>query len=388
MIYYDNAATTIPYDEVIAAATGAIHQIPGNPSSIHRLGAQAEQVVRTARKQLGTALQCKENEIVFTSCATESINTVLKGFWEAYPRAEFRVVTSAAEHKATIECCAYLEKRGAQVHYLTPDRDGRISREQLTNALKPGVSLISLLHVNNETGAIADLSTLTMIRDAQCPNARIHIDAVQSFGKLPFTPSASGIDYASFSAHKIYGIKGAGAMFVKEGRRIVPLLHGGGQERALRSGTENVPAIAAFGVAAQIAHAGLAENAGRASAVKSVLLQRLTSGGVAFVVNSPADASPYILNLSFPGILPEVLIHALEAESMYISAASACASRTSKASHVLKAMGIRDDIARSAVRLSFGSANTPEEAATAATILLDVLARIPRHGRAYAGHLK
>ncbi len=378
MIYYDNAATTFPCREAEEAAKETIRAFEGNPSSLHRLGTSAHESVEGARRRIAAALRCSEKEILFTSCATESINTVLKGFHEAYPRSPGTVVTSSAEHKATLECCAWLEKKGFRVLYLDPDRDGSVSAERLSQVCGPDTGLITLMHVNNETGAVTDLPAIARVRDAQCPDARIHIDAVQSFGKIPFAPSKTGIDYASMSAHKLHGLKGAGALFAAARTRIAPLLHGGGQENGLRSGTENVPAIAAFGAAAQIASGHLAENLERARKVREVFLQGLGERGAVWILNSPEGGSPYILNLSFPGVMPEILLHALEAEEVYISTASACASRSAKVSHVLKAMGIPDRTALYAVRLSFGSENTVDEAAEAAEIFSRVLGKIPR----------
>ncbi|MHB1453562.1 MAG: cysteine desulfurase family protein [Saccharofermentanales bacterium] len=378
MIYYDNAATTMPFKEAIEAADRSLQTFDGNPSSLHRLGTQAAGSINAARRKVAAALACKEKEIVFTSCATESINTVLKGFRDAYPRLGLNIVTSAAEHKATLECCAYLEKQGAKVTYLMPGIDGSISNEQLSNACDTGTSLITFLHVNNETGAISDLQSIVRIRNLQCPDARIHIDAVQSFTKIPFHPSRTGIDFASFSAHKINGLKGVGAIFVSEKGRIAPLLHGGGQEHSLRSGTENVPAIAGFGAAAEISSTGLPMNLERTALIRNTFIQNLTDRGIVFIVNSPENGSPYILNLSFPGVMPEVLLHALEADALYISTASACSSKNARTSYVLKSMGIREETAKYAVRLSFGVGNTTEEAVRAAEIFYNALLRIPR----------
>lgn len=377
MIYYDNAATTMPFKEVCEAAARTIQAFEANPSSLHRLGTQAQNSISAARRKVAAALACRDKEIIFTSCATESINTVLKGFHDAYPKSGQHIVTSAAEHKATLECCTYLEKKGAQITYLMPDADGSISTEKLVNALNAETSLITFLHVNNETGAVSDLPSIVKIRNNQCPDARIHIDAVQSFGKLPFYPSKAGIDYASFSAHKINGLKGAGAIYVNEKSRIAPLLHGGGQENSMRSGTENVQAIAGFGVAAEMSLAYLRENLERTARIRETFLRILTDKGVEFIQNSPENGSPYILNLSFPGIMPEVLLHTLEADELYISTSSACASRNARSSYVLKAMGIREEIAKYAVRLSFGADNTVEEAIRAAEMFAGALGRIP-----------
>lgn len=373
-VFLDNASTTGLCPEAREAMLGAADRYFGNPSSLHRQGTDALDIISKARSQIADLLSCSEDEIFFTSGATESINTVLKGFRDSYPKTSRLLVTSAAEHNATLETCRYLEKQGVRVIYLASEKNGAINDENLIKALEERPGLVSLVHVNNETGAVTDLKKISSLIRRISPRTKFHVDAAQSLGKIDFGDLIKDIDYISASAHKIHGPKGAGLLYVGRNRIMVPLIHGGGQEKGLRSGTENTPSIAGFGAAASEAAALLkGEGYSDISRLKTVFLETLAEWSGRYQINSPPDGSPYILNISFPGSKPEVLLRALGAEGVFVSAASACSSKKTKVSHVLRSMGFDDKRAGSAIRISFSRYNTQKESVQAAREFIKAL---------------
>lgn len=364
MIYLDNAATTKPSENACNEMTRVMTSNWANPSSVHALGHRSEKEVEYCKTKFGECIGCSSDRIVFTSCATESINTVLKGFWKAYPRSGRHMITSVTEHMATLETCRYLEKNGIEVTYLPVDGNGNVLIAELEKALRKDTSLFSFTHVNSETGTVLNIDELVTFRDKNCPEVKIHLDCVQSFGKLPVDIVKSGVDYFSVSSHKIHGPKGIGLIYFGTNSKIFPLIHGGGQQKALRSGTVDVSSISGFCAATVEAFSKIDQSLTLATSLKQSLLTELEKRNIKFVCNSPADASPFIVNLSFPGAKSEVLIRVLGESEIYVSASSACSTKKKKLSYVLSSMNIRDEYVQSAIRISFCRNNTLEEIAT------------------------
>lgn len=373
MIYLDNAATTKPSESSSNEMARVMTSNWANPSSVHALGYRAEKEVEHCKTKFAECIKCSSDRIVFTSCATESINTVLKGFWKVYPRSGRHMITSVTEHKATLETCHYLEKNGIEVTYLPVDGNGNISIVELVKALRKDTSIFSFTHVNSETGTVLNIDELFAFRDKQCPEVKIHLDCVQSFGKLPVDIVKSGVDYFSVSSHKIHGPKGIGLIYFGANSKIFPLIHGGGQQKALRSGTVDVSAISGFCAATVEAFSKIDQSLTLATSLKQSLLTELEKRNIKFVCNSPSDASPFIVNLSFPGAKSEVLIRVLGESEIYVSASSACSTKKKKLSYVLSAMNIRDEYVQSAIRISFCRNNTLEEIATFCEKISDAL---------------
>ncbi len=385
MIYLDNSSTTKPLEEVCRIMDQSMRQEWGNPASIHQLGHLAEKQIHECRKELAGVLACDPQEIVFTSCGTESTNMVLKGFWDAYPRAGRHMITSMGEHKATSETCRYLQNKGVEVDYLPLNPDGTIDLDPLQNRIKPETSLLSFIHVNNETGAVLDVGRLIRIRDQYCPKAMIHLDCVQSFGKQKDRIGKLGVEYASISAHKIHGPKGIGLLYHRKTAKIAPLIHGGGQQTNLRSGTENLPSIKGLVAAAKDAYADIDSNYEKVSDLGGLLLTEMKKAGICFQRISPTNGSPYILSLSFPGIKGETLLHTLESMGVYVSTQSACSSKKQRVSPILLAMGIEPQIAESSIRISFDRFNSTDEMIQAAKIIEEAILFLHPHKNKIGG---
>lgn len=374
MIYFDNSATTRPLDEVTALVSDSMRGCFGNASSLHALGVEAERRLRRAAETLAASVPCPSGSVVFTSGGTESINTAIKGYMEANPGRGAHIVTSEGEHPAAAESVRALMRRGIEATFLPLEKNGRIDPERLAAAIRPDTALITLIHVNNETGAINPVDDILHARDMRNPATAIHLDCVQSFGKIQTDFMDRGCAMASVSAHKFHGPKGAGALFVRKGIRLEPLLHGGGQQGGLRSGTESIALAEGMALAAGRAAESRSTAPDTIRPVRDALLQGI-DGRAEYHVLSPEDGYPGILCIAFPGIPAEVFVHALEAEEVFVSTGSACSSRKKKSSAVLRSMGVRDDWAASAVRFSFSVYNTVSEAQEASEAVLRVLGR-------------
>ncbi|MCQ2551375.1 MAG: cysteine desulfurase [Clostridia bacterium] len=349
-IYLDNSATTRQHDEVTEKMSEIMKECYGNPSSLHRMGLDAEKVVKEARKNLASSIGASPEEIFFTSCGTESDNTALFGSLKKNKR---KIITTRVEHPAILEPCKRLEEMGYEVSYLDVDRDCNISLDQLKSFLTEDTALISVMAVNNEVGKIFPLKEIAKIRDQVDKSILLHTDAVQALGKMDL--KVSGVDLMSASAHKIHGPKGMGMLYVRQGVNIKPYILGGGQEKHFRSGTENVPAIAGFGLAAKMAEPV-------DPSLKEYLKKGLLDGLDDILINSPLDSISSILNVSFLGTRGEVILHSLEQEGIYVSTGSACSSnKAAKGSHVLEAMGLSFKEIEGAIRFSFSNYNTLEE---------------------------
>ena len=364
-VYLDNSATTRPYQEVIEETAKYMADDYGNPSSLHRMGIKAEKAVKESRRVIATSLGAREEEIYFTSGGTESDNIAVFGAAQARKRRGDTIVTSQIEHPAVLESCKKLETMGFKVVYLPVDRFGRIDLFSLEKSMDDRTILISIMQVNNETGAIQPIQEIVRLkREAEKrlgSEILLHCDGVQSYGKLPIRVRDQGIDLFSVSGHKIHGPKGVGALYVKKDLNIHPTIHGGGQEKGLRSGTENVPAIAGFGKAAALSAANLENRIKAMEAAKFRLRQGIEAEIPDVRFNSSEEGVSSILNVSFLGVRGEVLLHTLEQSDIYVSTGSACSSKKKGQSHVLKAMGLTDNEIEGTIRFSFNEFNTMEE---------------------------
>jgi len=360
-IYLDNSATTRQYDDVTALMADTAANKYGNPSSLHTKGMEAEKLVSSARKQIADSLGAEPKEIYFTSGGTESNNLAVRGYLEANPRKGKHIVTTKIEHPSVMEVYRRHEEQGYRVDYIGVDEKGLIDLQELRDSLSAETSLISFIFVNNETGTIQQLDKIAALRDELSPQAVIHADAVQTYGKIRVLPGKSGIGLMSLSSHKIHGPKGVGALYVSRSVRIKPLFYGGGQEALIRSGTENVPGIAGFGLAAKMTFEKLEANYAKVGNLKKRFIEMLAGSGIDYRVNSPEDASPYVINISFANVRAEVLLHHLEQKGIFVSTGSACSSHKNTRSHVLTAMGVPAALTDGAIRFSLSGFNTQEE---------------------------
>ena len=365
MIYLDNSATTKQYPQVTELMVRYMDEEFGNPSSLYQLGVEAERALKKARKQVEDAMDAGDGRVYFTSGGTEADNMAIFGTARALRRRGKRIVTSKVEHPATLECCRRLEREGFQVIYLDVDRNCRLDENQLEQAVDRETILVSLMQVNNEVGTVFPADRIKALLKAKKAPGLFHCDAVQGFGKL-FLPKEA--DLISVSGHKIHGPKGIGALFVRKGVNLPALLEGGGQEEGKRSGTQNTPAIAGFGLAAELAAKNRAQEVERATAMRRLLLEGLTAEIPDLIVNSPLEAGeapgdccPALLSVSFPGTRGEVLLHTLEQDGIFVSTGSACSSNKKGRSHVLTAMGLSEKEIEGTLRFSLGRLNQPAE---------------------------
>ena len=355
--YLDNSATTKPCEQAVAAALNAMTTDFGNPSSLPGLGLAAENLVATAREQLAERLGADVREVYFTSGGSEGNNTALFGAAHARRRLGRHIIATAVEHDSVLMPLKQLEKQGFEVTYLAPGPDGNLQPEQFKNALRPDTILVTCMAVNNETGAVFPVTRLREVLQAAGSKALLHTDCVQAFGKLPVDALDWGVDLLSASAHKVHGLKGCGLLYIKKGLNLPPLIYGGGQESGLRSGTEAVPNISAFGAAVK-ALPSSTDFLKHTKSLQALLRERL-QGFQNVQINSPQNGCPYILNFSFTGYRSETLLHFLAQRGVFVSSGSACAK--GKGSHVLLAQGLPKNRVDSALRVSFSYQNTPED---------------------------
>lgn len=375
-IYFDNASTTQVDDGVIAQMTDVMKNEYGNPSSLHTRGVHAQLRMERAAHQVEAALGMKSGRLLFTSGGTESNNLAVFGAAEAKKRLGNRIVTTKLEHSSVLEAARELGRRGFEVIELSPDKNGFLPLSALEETLNDKTILVSMMLVNNEIGTVQPVREAAALVHRMCPNAQFHTDAVQAFGKIPFRVSELGVDLLSISGHKIHAPKGVGALFVADKARIRPLLYGGGQQGALRPGTESVPLICALGAAAHDAASELPAAAERLTALRKRLLAGLVKmEGV--VVHTPEEnSSPFLLNFSVPGFRSETVLHFLAQRNIFVSSGSAC-SKGAK-SHVLEAMGLPAGEIDSALRLSFSKYNDIEQANVFLEGLQEALASLRR----------
>lgn len=372
-IYLDNAATTKPCGEAVSAAVDAMTENYGNPSSLHRAGLDAQLAVDRARKAIAASIGADSSEIYFTSGATESNNLALRGISAAYGRKRRKIVISSVEHASVDETASALEKNGFEIVRISPRDDGRFYADDFISACDENTCLVSMMLVNNETGYIMPVRETFMAVKRSFPEMITHCDCVQGYMKLPIKAASLGADLISLSAHKIHGVKGVGAIYIKKGVRVIPIVTGGKQEKGIRSGTESVPLIAAFGAAVDKFRPTIAERYERVSQLKAHLLEKI--GGIENVaVNSPSDASPYVINISAVGKRSEIMLHFLESKGIYVSSGSACSK--GQQSGVLGEFGIGGKRADGAVRISITAQTTEEELDDFAEALAEGMTKI------------
>lgn len=377
-IYLDNSSTTKVLDEAAQAVFDVMTTYFGNPSSLHRKGIEAEKIMRQAREYIAQALGVTPGEIYFTSGGTESNNWAIKGAAHALRRRGNHLITTSMEHPSVLETFAALEKEGFSVTYLKVDKEGFIDIKQLKEAITPETIVVSIMYVNNEVGSIQPIEEAAHIIKSKS-DALFHVDAVQAFTKVPLILNLDGIDLLSMSGHKIYGPKGIGALFIRDKVNIAPLLRGGGQETGMRSGTENLPGIAGFGVATSICFKNIEKWQHHMAKLREHLMKGILDNIPDVVLNGPVLGAPHILNISFLGTRGEILLHALEAKNIYVSTGSACSSHKSEKSHVLKAMGKSHEEQDSAIRFSLSPFLSQEDM----DYTIDVLAKEVREIRKF-----
>ena len=361
-VYLDNSATTKCFDEAAQLMHKIMCEDYGNPSSMHHKGVEAEQYLRYAKETLAKILKVNEKEIVFTSGGTESDNIALIGTAMANHRRGRHLITTSIEHPAILQTMAYLENQGFQVTYLPVDHEGRISLNNLERAIRPDTILVSIMHTNNEIGSIQPIAEAGALIKRRNPKTLFHVDAVQGFGKFYIYPTRMNVDMLSASGHKIHGPKGVGFLYIREGTKVNPIIYGGGQQKSMRSGTENVPGIAGLAKAAEMVYANLDRDMDRMYELRDVFIRGVNDiDNVTINGCSGREGAAHIVNLSVRGVRSEVLLHALEERGIYVSAGSACAAKKRQTSATLKAIGVERDLLDSTIRFSFSVFTTKEE---------------------------
>lgn len=386
-VYLDNSATTRVLPEVAQLMTKVMCEDYGNPSSMHRKGVEAESYIRYAKETLAKLLKVSEKEIIFTSGGTESDNMALIGCAMANMRRGRHLITTRIEHPAVLQTMNYLENQGFQVTYLPVDKSGRIRLEELQRAIRPDTILVSIMHVNNEIGALQPIAEAGTLIKRMNPSILFHVDAVQGFGKLRIYPKKMNIDLLSVSSHKIHGPKGVGFLYVGERVKILPITYGGGQQKNMRSGTENVPGIAGMAKAAELMYENLENDVNKLYELKEYFIKGVTCiEGVQIngLVSGELDlrgTAPHVVSVSVAGVRSEVLLHALEDKGIYISAGSACASNKPQTSETLKAIGLQREYWDSTIRFSFSVLTTREEIDYTLQVLNEMIPMLRKYTR-------
>ena len=357
MIYFDNSATTKPYPEALVTYTEVATRIWGNPSSLHNLGSQATRILEASRKQIAELIGKKDDEIYFTSGGTEGDNWILKGV--AFEKAPYgkHIIVSDIEHPAIKESAAWLKTQGFEVDYAPVDARGFVKVDALANLLRPDTTLVSVMAVNNEIGSIQPIHDIAALLEDR-PTVSFHVDAVQALAKVAtevYLPER--VDFATFSSHKFHGLRGVGFVYIKEGKKITPLLTGGGQEKEMRSTTENVAGIAATAKALRLAMENQEAFANKTQQMKEVIRKELANYPDVTIFSGEDHFAPHILTFGIKGVRGEVVVHAFEEFDIYISTTSACSSKAGKPAGTLIAMGVDKSIAQTAVRLSLDLEN-------------------------------
>lgn len=381
--YLDNSATTRCLENVRDIVVKTMMEDYGNPSSRHRKGMEAEKYLRDAREKIARTLKVNEKEIFFTSGGTESNNWALVGAALANRRAGMHIITTAVEHAAVIQPMMYLEEQGFRVTYLPVDRYGRISLSALQEAVCEDTILVSVMYVNNELGAVEPVEEIGRFLKEKHPNILFHVDAIQAYGKYRIFPKRLGIDMLSVSGHKIHGPKGVGFLYINERVKIRPLILGGGQQKGMRSGTDNVPGIAGLGEAAREAYQDFEEKRAHLLALKKYFMEEAAKLPDVVLNSLPGEeGAPHIVSVSFRGVRSEVLLHALEERGISVSSGSACSSNKKlPVSTVLKEIGMERDLLDATLRFSFSRFNTEEELAYSIGVLKELLPMLRKYAR-------
>lgn len=361
-VYLDNAATTIVYEPVKEIMLKTMTQDYGNPSSLHMKGVEAEKYVKTAREIIAAELKCKDKEIVFTSGGTESNNMAIIGTVMANKRRGNHIITTQIEHPSVAMPVKYLEEQGFRVTRLGVDEHGVISLKELEESICDETILVSVMYVNNEVGSIQPIDEIAEIIQKKNPDIRFHVDAIQAFGKIRIYPKRQNIDLLSVSGHKIHGPKGTGFLYIREKVNVNPIIFGGGQQKNMRSGTENVPGIAGMGEAVKILYKDFDKKIENLRELKDYFIDEVSKiEGATVNSRKGKSAAPHIVSVSFDGIKSEVMLHSLEDKKIYVSAGSACSSNKQSVSATLKAMGLPAENLDSTVRFSFSPDTGKEE---------------------------
>ena len=378
--YFDNSATTKVLDCVKDAVVDAMCVNYGNAAAKHRKGVEAENLIRAAKKAIADTLKVQEKEILFTSGGTESNNTALIGTALANRRAGKHLITTGVEHPSIYNTMSFLEEMGFEVTYLPVDHLGHISLEDLEKAIREDTILVSVMYVNNEVGAVEPIEAISQCIKKKNPKTLFHVDAIQAYGKYKIRPKKQGIDLLSVSGHKIHAPKGVGFLYIRDGVKIRPILFGGGQQKGMRSGTENVPGCVGLGVAAREAYKDFDARIEKLYTLREHLIAGLKPlGGVTINGSEDRTNAPQIVSASFEGVRSEVLLHALEDKGVYVSSGSACSSNHPGISGTLKGIGVKKELLESTIRFSLGDLNTEEEVDYAIGVLGELLPVLRRY---------
>ncbi len=384
-VYLDNSATTRVLPQVAELVTKIMCEDYGNPSSLHRKGVEAEQYLRYAKETLAGIMKVQTKEILFTSGGTEANNMALIGCAMAARRQGNHLITTQVEHPAVLQPMQYLESQGFQVTYLPVDAWGRISLQDLEAAIRPETILVSVMHTNNEVGALQPIQEAGALIKRRNPAILFHVDAVQGFGKFRILPRRMQIDLLSASSHKIHGPKGVGFLYMREGVKFQPIVHGGGQQKNMRSGTENVPGIAGMAKAAELVYAHLDEDTRRLYELKEYFAEQIGKVEGVRINGIPSEGcratAPHVVSVSFAGVRSEVMLHALEEKGIYVSAGSACASNKPQTSATLKAMKLPRELWDSTIRFSFSVYTTREEIDYTLHTMYDMIPMLRKYTR-------
>lgn len=378
--YFDNSATTKVLDCVKDAVVDAMCVNYGNAAAKHRKGVEAENLIREAKKAIADTLKVQEKEILFTSGGTESNNMALIGTALANRRAGKHLITTGVEHPSIYNTMSFLEEMGFEVTYLPVDHLGHISLEDLEKAIREDTILVSVMYVNNEVGAVEPIEAISQCIKKKNPKTLFHVDAIQAYGKYKIRPKKQGIDLLSVSGHKIHAPKGVGFLYIRDGVKIRPILFGGGQQKGMRSGTENVPGCVGLGVAAREAYKDFDARIEKLYTLREHLIAGLKPlGGVTINGSEDRTNAPQIVSASFEGVRSEVLLHALEDKGVYVSSGSACSSNHPGISGTLKGIGVKKELLDSTIRFSLGDLNTEEEVNYAIGVLGELLPVLRRY---------
>ncbi len=380
--YLDNSATTRVFPEVVDLMVKTMSEDYGNPSSMHTKGVEAEQYIKEATKTFAQILKVQEKEIYYTSGGTESDNWALIGTAMANRRTGNHIVVTAMEHPAVGAVADFLEKQGFAVTRLSVDEQGRIDPEKLRDAVREDTIVVSMMYVNNEIGAVQDIAALSRVIKEKNPKTYVHVDAIQAFGKYHIYPKRMGIDMLSVSSHKLHGPKGAGLLYIDDKVKIVPIIYGGGQQKGMRSGTDNVPGIAGFGLAAKMTYDHLDEKIEKMYALKRRLVDGLMEiPDVHIHGMAVEEGAPHIVSAAFVGVRSEVLLHTMEERGIYVSAGSACSTHKRNASPTMQAIQAPKPLTEATVRFSFSETTTEEEIDYALGVIKEIVPMLRRYTR-------
>lgn len=380
--YLDNSATTRCSKRATDLMVKLLTEDYGNPSSLHMKGVEAEKYIKEAKTKIAKTLKIDEKELVFTSGGTESNNMALIGAALANKRAGNHIITTSIEHASVSATTAYLEELGFQVTYLKVDKDGLISLEELKEAVTEDTILVSLMMVNNEIGAVEPIEEAAKVIKAKNPNTLLHVDAIQAYGKYRIYPKKMGIDLLSVSGHKIHAPKGTGFLFIRDKVKVKPLIYGGGQQKGMRSGTENVPGVAALAEASVEMYENFDEKIEYLYALKERFIKGVSEiDGVTVNGRTGRDSAPQIVSVSIEGVRSEVMLHTLEDREIYVSAGSACSSNKPAVSATLTAIGLKKNLLDSTIRFSFCVNTTEDEIDYAVGVMKEVIPMLQKYTR-------